>query len=54
MDTPLFAATANPLQLCHSPRAKILAFKVAGGESGNLSWKVLYTEMVFAFIQPAA
>ena len=26
-DTLLFATTANPLQLYHSPRAKILAFK---------------------------
>ena len=26
VDTPLFATTANPLQLYHSPRAKILAF----------------------------
>ena len=26
VDTPLFATNANPLQLCHSPRAKILAF----------------------------
>ena len=26
VDTPLFATNANPLQLCHSPRVKILAF----------------------------
>ena len=26
VDTPLFAATANALQLYHSPRVKILAF----------------------------
>ena len=28
VDIPLFATNANPLQLYHSPRAKILAFKV--------------------------
>ena len=28
VDTPLFGTTANLIQLCHSPRAKILAFKV--------------------------
>ena len=27
VDTPLFATNANPLQLYHSPRAKLLAFK---------------------------
>ena len=27
VDILLFAANANPLQICHSPRAKILAFK---------------------------
>ena len=28
VNTPLFATTANPLQLNHSPRAKILAFNL--------------------------
>ena len=32
VDTPLFATTGNPLQLYHSPRAKILAF----------TWVLLY------------
>ena len=27
VDTPLFTTNANPLQLYHSPRMKILAFK---------------------------
>ena len=29
VDTPLFATNANPLQLCHSPRSKIMAFRVS-------------------------
>ena len=27
VDIPLFATNANPLQLFHSPRARILSFK---------------------------
>ena len=28
VDTLLFPTNADPLQLCHSPRAKILVFKL--------------------------
>ena len=30
VDNPLFASNANPLQLYHSPRVKILAFESLG------------------------
>ena len=42
VDISLFATTANPQQLYHSPRVKILAFRVSSGKVSAGVWWVQF------------